>query len=205
MRNILFVLLALLPGFAASAEDHFGIIGGMNMANLRGAGTDAEFHGFFMGGVYADFGLDDTSYLTPQIRYIEKGAGIASSAVSGPVDVNVAFKYLELPLYYKYKFASGNNFRPNLFIGPAFALKVGDAVRATNRNTGQTASATGLFGSLIKGYDLAAEAGAGVEFMLGESTVGSFSAAYSYGLVNISKTAEKLKTQGIQFYLGLGF
>jgi hypothetical protein len=204
MKYLLVAILSLAPALS-HADDHFGVIGGINLASLRGSGSDSEMHANFMAGVYADYGLSETSYFSPQFRYQQKGSGLASSAVSGPVDVNLKLKYLELPLYYKYKFAGGNNFRPNLFIGPAFGVKIGDTITATNRNTGQSVPVSGLLGGSVKKVDLAAEAGFGMEFMLSESMVGSLNAAYSYGLLNIARSGDSVKTQGIQIYGGIGF
>jgi hypothetical protein len=204
MKYLLLFLMFVAPALA-QAEDRFGVIGGMNLASLRGEGSDAEMHAFPMVGVYADFGIDDTSYINPQIRYMQKGAGARSDIGSLPLDISLSLKYIELPIYYKYKFPGGTTFRPNLFVGPAFGVRVGDTFTIKQRNTGQVINVRGAFGSSLKKIDFAAEAGAGVEFTLGESTVGSFNAAYSHGLLNIAREGTAVKTQGIQIYGGIGF
>ncbi|MGZ3695358.1 MAG: porin family protein [Bdellovibrionota bacterium] len=201
MKYLLLLLLSLAPTLS-HAEDRLGVIAGVNFAKVRGVGNAVDWQSYFLPGVYADFGLSEDLFLTPQIRYTRKGWSYSQSYL---FDSNFAIKYLEVPLYVKYKFPGGNNFRPNLFIGPSFAAKIGDSFTSTNQVTGVKTTTRNQANDL-RSYDLAAEAGVGVEFMLSTDMVGSLNIAYSHGLVDLlPNDAANIKSQGIQVYAGFGF
>lgn len=203
MKYLLLFLIALVPA-ASFAEDRAGFIGGVTFARLRGV-DDTDWQSFFIPGVYADLGLTEDFYITPQLRYMRKGLSYSDRQTSGLFDLNIALKYIELPVYFKYKFPNGNNFRPNLFIGPAFGVKVGNSITVTDRLTGQKITRRGLDDSGLRDFDVAMEAGAGLEFMLSEAMIGSFNVAYSHGLIDIDKDIQKIRTQAIHIYAGIGF
>ncbi|MGE3262852.1 MAG: porin family protein [Bacteriovoracia bacterium] len=203
MKYLVMILL-LVPAFA-QADDRFGVIGGLTFANVRGAGDGYDWQSYFLPGFYADLGLSENAFITPQLRYMRKGASLADTITSGYADITLALKYLELPIYFKYKFPGGTSVRPNLFVGPAFGVKLGESISVTDRFTGKVTTLRHLDSGSLRKYDVALEAGGGVEFMLSADMVGSLSVAYSYGLIDLDKEATKVKTQGIQVYAGIGF
>lgn len=204
MKYLLITLLTLVP-VLGHADDRFGVIGGLTFASVRGAGDGYDWQSYVLPGFYADLGISENAFITPQLRYMRKGASLADTITSGYADISLALKYLELPLYFKYKFPGGTTVRPNLFAGPAFGVKVGSSVTVTDRFTGNKITNRHSNGDSLRDYDIALEAGGGVEFMLSADMVGSLSVAYSYGLIDLDKTATRVKTQGIQAYAGIGF
>ena len=145
-----------------------GVLAGVNFSNVHSSNGTTSENGDsqtgFLGGVFTQYQFSDGFYFEPQLRYAQKGAGA--------VDLD----YLELPLYAKYKFMTGNAFMPHVFVGPTVAYRIG-------------ASAGGVSNDAVsdsfKSFDLSIDAGIGAEFAATESMNLGISAAYQFGLLNI--------------------
>lgn len=217
MRSVLATMLAtaclslptLLPNTArAESGTQAGFFAGLNIADLHTAptgGTSSD--GNFLFGGFAEFPVSEAFYVEPQLRYIEKGADITNfaSSTAGGLDLSLTIKYLEIPVYAKWKFREGQAFRPYLFAGPNLGFRIGSSVTAKTRNAGLAVTTTGVLGSELKSLDLAADAGAGAEFAFGEAFLFRVAASYSMGLMNIDESSGTIKTRGLQAYAGLGF
>lgn len=204
MRFLLIVFLSLVPAIG-HAESRFGLVGGINYSNFRGMGDGIDWQGFFFPGVYADLQLTPELFVSPQVRYMRKGASFSDMLTLGILDVELAIKFVELPIYLKYKFPSGTTLRPQIFGGPAFGYRVGESLYVKNRITGDTVTYRHLESDSLRKYDIAMEAGAGVEFMLTTDMVGTLALTYSHGLIDLDKDATKIKTQGIRVSASVGF
>ena len=212
MKRLTYLSLALLALTAATAkaDDRFGIFGGLNLADMHVSPSTSKndpfgTQAYLMGGVYADFGLTEELFLEPQIRYVQKGADF-SVLDSSFFDVNFALRYIEVPLYLKYKFSGGTTFRPNIFAGPAYGRKIGDEISVRNKVTGQSVDRRNTAGNDIRKDDFSVDAGVGMEFTLSESTIARLSATYSHGLTNIASTGtNRVYNRGIHFTAGIGF
>ncbi|MGZ3710808.1 MAG: outer membrane beta-barrel protein [Bdellovibrionota bacterium] len=198
MRSLFITFFLLLP-VLAHAENQFGAIAGLNIPHVEEPLLN------IMVGAYADFSLTETQYLTAQLRYGEKGAKGQAVIDGREFDITCSFNYLQLPLYFKYKFSSNSKLRPNIFAGPSLGWRLGDSYMMVFRGTKNQIGGDSIFERNLKRFDLAAEAGAGMEWAYSKSTVGSFALTYSRGLLNISRNARSVKTEGFIVYAGVGW
>ena len=205
----LFTFLSLASVSAHAEENRVGFFLGTNLSSLGtdpdiDTGTDSNL----MFGAFAEFGLSDTFYIEPQLRFIEKGADISNYAAISPgsdAEVSLTLKYLEVPLLFKWKFREGEALRPFAFIGPSLGFKIGDTTTITSRTTGKPLNVGRPLGENVRTIDFAAEAGGGLEFHFTDEFSARLSAAYSRGLLDVNETGSNWKTRGLQFYAGLGF
>lgn len=207
MHFFLIFLFGFLSFSAAHAQDRLGVIAGANFADVQvSPGTsNTSMESFFLAGAYADIGMTEDLFFEPQLRFNSKGAGATNTTSGQSIHSVLRLKYLELPLYLKLKF-NGDNFRPSLFIGPNFGVCIGDSISRTNEATGSTVTVRNTVGSELRKFDLAIDAGAGMEFMLSASLLGRLAVSYSYGLIDLDRSKNfAIRTRGIQVYGGIAF
>src|SRR5690606_12343631 len=98
------LLLALFLAPQAEAQNRFGFIGGVNFADLEVSPTvtGVQGHLFAMGGAFADIAVLPEFFIEAQFRLNQKGADLSKVQGVAPVDINIALRYVELPLYLKW-------------------------------------------------------------------------------------------------------
>jgi len=129
--------LLVLPPVSSAAQPKFGLKVGLNSADINGAdvGTLESFFGSswktklgFCGGGFVIFPLSKGMAIQAEALYTQKG-----SEMSGNIDVGAGpepFKlywntdYLEIPVLFKYGFATQGRLKPFLFAGPALGIKL---------------------------------------------------------------------------------
>lgn len=181
-------------------KKHFGIIGGINLANFGRDLTSTTMRFGFMGGVFLEIPVTEQLYLSPNLWYLQKGYRDASYTVN--VD------YIELPVNILWKKPMGTKMKLRVFVGP----QIGYMLIKNQTGTGPDAlTASGFTGSDpgLKALDFGINGGAGFEMTFGKTTV-LLEGRYQFGLANINDTgslttrnsAQAYSTSGILVNLG---
>jgi len=202
MKLIFSFIALLLLSPAAHATGRSGMLLGLNFSKIHGSDATHSQNsdgltGLMIGSFY-ELPLSEAFSFEPQLRYIEKGGSDSATTNS-----DIRLRYLEIPLYAKYKIPTGTAFTPYVFAGPALAFRTG-------------ATIAGLSGSavskLIRGFDLGIDLGLGGEMAVNETVALSLNAAYGLGLLQTlgdqleaAASGASLKNRGFQLYAGFSF
>lgn len=177
MKKMLFVAVATLLSYAASAQDYdpffrLGIKAGANFSNINGnnlaigSGStgidfrDPDNRAFgFVGGIYARFGRE--FYVQPELLISQKGGKFSvfkSGVQNEEGKVDVRFSNVDVPVMFGYRFAK--IFRVN--VGPVASFRLSDSGKISdsfNKYTDGSTKAT-FDKNVAFGY----QAGVGVDF-----------------------------------------
>jgi len=211
-------LLALFIALPAGAQVKFGVIGGVNLANLNGNdvdGTKIDFSGrtgFGVGGVL-DVGLSENIALRFAPMYLQKGAEFTDTDPDlGTATFAVKAGYLEVPVLLKIALGT-SSIQPYLMAGPTIGFNLSSNLKF---------SATGINAEIdakeiTKSTDFDFAFGAGVSFPAGANSI-FVEGRYALGLTDIARegTLEfmgedivsgdaEVKTRGFQIMGGISF
>jgi Outer membrane protein beta-barrel domain len=163
---------------------------GLNFGN---ASTPAQISSStktgFIAGINLEFNLDSMVSILPELLYVQRSSDFIDSGVS----VTAKYDAVEIPILLKLKF--GDDIKPYVFGGPAFIYNISRSVVA---NSGTT---TATFSFQPKTFDLALDAGVGVEFL----QMLFVNLRYSLGILNINEGAGSWNSRGIQLLAGVKF
>lgn len=195
----LFTLIAVLP---ATAQVNFGVIGGLNLANLSvdpDAGVDiSNLTAFGIGGVLS-FGVGETLALQLEPMFLQKGAKLKLSDLGFTLEAEIKVSYIEVPAMLKFAFGGGDT-KPYVMAGPTvgylLSAKVKDDMEEQDIKDD------------IKNIDFGLAFGGGVSLPMGNNTL-FVEARYSLGLSDINDDPDdpdtSIKTKGIQIMAGITF
>ena len=149
--GVLFTLITVLP---ANAQVNFGVIGGLNLANLSfdpdPQGVDLSNRtGIGIGGVLS-FGVGETLALQLEPMFLQKGAKATVQGFTGESEFKAS--YIEVPAMLKFAFGSGDT-KPYVMAGPTVGICL-----ALNRKT-QMENKTSKMTSRTSTSDLLSGAG----------------------------------------------
>ncbi len=154
MRKIAWLMAILLTAassFAGAAPVKGGVKGGLSFANFTGD-TDILIAGIAIGGYDADFDVEvDNSIRTglaiggfvgipagnnlviqPEMYYVQKGMKGKGRDSDGFGNGTITAEYIEIPVLLKFNIGTpGAKAMPNLFVGPALAMKLGAELKVT--------------------------------------------------------------------------
>jgi hypothetical protein len=178
------------PGSSRAGKIGFGLIAGMNLANLNTGNLSlTPGNGLsplvgFVGGCFVDFGLSDVISIEPELYFSMKGSS------AGYEDLSVNYNYLELPILFKLNFPAGPDLRIDLFTGPAPALLTSASDSYQGISTPD---------NFINSGDLGWVIGSGLE-------IGQFllDLRYENGLISIYKSGFDLAENNTAFSLLVG-
>jgi hypothetical protein len=218
VRNLVSVVAAvgLLAGVtpALAVDAHFGVKGGLNIANLSFDDEadeleDSRKAGGF--GAYANFPLNDFISVQPELLYMMKGD---EEEVAGSIDVDgqtipfdgtvtIEASYLEAPVLARFGFAPGAPARPMLLVGPALAINLSADAVISGESGGTSMDVSDDISDEVKSVDFGLVVGGGLEFPLGEGgqTLG-FDARYTLGLTNVDDSGTDEVKNGVLTVLG---
>jgi hypothetical protein len=176
MKKVLLALVVLATGVAANAQKvNFGVKGGYNLSMVSATGESADPRSTFHVGGIANFSLNKTWSIQPQVLVSGKGANIAHE---GHAD-KFKFLSLDVPVNAIYSFNNG------LFVGagPNFGFNLSGKFEADEN--GQHIEQDIKFGS---GADQINRFDFGVNALVGYKLKNKlfFSANYTAGLSNWS-------------------
>lgn len=213
MRRILFlvavVAMAALAGVAA-AQDTGLVAKGfkVGLAMYSFTGDDTEFEGLepesrmgLAAGGFFTFALSPNFALQPEVLYVMKGAKYEE----GGDKLTFKLDYLDIPVLFKYRFATAGSTRPNLFAGPVASLKMSDKLEAEVDGVEVEMDMPGD----VKGVDFGLVLGGGLDFAMSSTTV-VFDFRYTLGLTDWPDVDEggedvSVKNSGWIVALGVAF
>lgn len=197
MNILVGAFLTLILVLPAKAQVNFGVIGGLNLANVSfdpdPDGVDISNRtGFGIGGVLS-FGLGETLALQLEPMFLQKGAKATGQGITGETELKAS--YIEVPAMLKFAFGSGE-IKPYVMAGPT----IGYLLSAKQDETDIKDD--------VKSIDFGLTFGGGVSLPMGNNTV-FVEGRYSLGLTDINDdsdpNADKIKTKGIQIMAGITF
>lgn len=133
MRAAVFVLGLLgvsgVGATPATAQIHFGVLGGFSFADFHGEGKDRVLsirpvatrsdRTEFIGGGFVDFGLGSVFSLRPTVLFVQKGASYELSGSSLALRLN----YIEIPVLFVLGIPTSSSVTLELFAGPQVAFR----------------------------------------------------------------------------------
>ncbi len=143
--SLLVIALVMVMTTASLAQVSMGMGGlvGLNFATVGGKDSNNPVApenktGFAIGG-FVSLRLANMLTLEPQLLFMQKGATGKGSVNNTTVDYTVSYNYLEIPVLVKLEIPLAGNVavKPNVFAGPAFALRVGTP-NVTSKTSTQT-------------------------------------------------------------------
>lgn len=198
---------AQLPAAPRPATDapRFGVLAGLSSATLDINDADAEGispdrRNGFAGGVYLTLPLRASGFaVRPELLYAQKGASLRASFtdVEGSFDIRATTRlsYLELPLLLQFTVPTTGGLRPQLYAGPALALRTGCRVSGSVTFDGQTQTLNsdcddedGLGGEGVgfRRFDAGAAVGGALAFDVGGRGL-TLGARYTHGLAVVAE------------------
>ena len=215
-------LLSLALAFvtvSASAEksSYLGSKGGLNLAKVSTDGFD--FDGVvienltsrtgLVAGAFGSFGIAENLSIQTEVLFSQKGAKFDTSmTVQGiTADVELLFKldYIEVPVLLKYSIPVQGSIRPNLFCGPALAIKSVSKLKVTASALGQSASET-IDIEDVKSTDFGVVFGGGLDIVVGNGRI-VLDGRYTLGMSSIDDSSdnEDIKNRAISVTAGYAF
>lgn len=203
-RKCITMLLLMLAGGPAFAQNGLGVLGGFNVTNLIQDPTPPGLaHGSrtrFTAGVFADFDLFGKLGLQIEPGFVQKGANkdVTDQQTFEYSRLRVDLSYLELPLLVKLKLMSSQT-GPYLLAGPSFGVLL--AAKEGNR------TGTADIKDQRKSYDVGLTGGAGL-FLAAHKARLFVEVKYNYGLMDINDDAgdtSTLHSNGVRVQLGVYF
>jgi len=198
------VIYALFPytSFAQGLTTIGGKIG-LNITTLRTDDIDEDLElksksGFAVGG-FLTYRINEMFAIQPELIYMQKGVKFEEKEENFNVVVKLNLNYIEIPLLAKITIPTTGNLRPNLFLGPALAIKMSSKLKISALGASAEEDLPG-----IKSTDFGLVFGGGVDFDLGEGTL-IFDARYTLGLSNIDDTDTDESTKNGVFSLMAGY
>jgi len=177
-----------------------GLKAGFNLSNYYGDNVDAIFDEYwdpnlgFCGGVFVNFSINDIFAIQPEALFTMKGAQEEHDDWSQKINAN----YLEIPLLAKLSMRS-KIARPNLFLGPAFAIKLSSERVYDSGESDEI--------DYFKDTDFGLVFGGGVDFDTGQGKI-VLEARYTLGLVQLKEEDDSvydIKNSIISFMAGYSF
>jgi hypothetical protein len=134
----LFVLLAILVSPAAAVSTKGGIKLGLNFSNFpKVAGeTDWQVKTGFVAGGCLSFNLFEFFAIQPELLFSWKGAQYREETSEHIYEQIISLTYIDLPVLAKLTVPLDSKYRPFIYAGPYFGLKLS----ATSRITIETAT-----------------------------------------------------------------
>lgn len=132
--GLFFLVVAFLFDIRVEAQTPFGLLGGINRANLSVSHTDGKkdfdtFTGFGFGG-WADIRLGQKVFLRLEPMYLRKGAQYQLKTPEILYEIQHKIAYWEVPVFLKLKLARGIT-HPYLMAGMTMGFRL-DAETASN-------------------------------------------------------------------------
>lgn len=206
---------------AAAPAARFGLLAGLNSATLAGEnalvdGGKLDRHTGFVGGVYLEVPLGASGLaFRPELLYAQKGVRYRMSSFDPqfPLDLRatVRLSYVEAPLLLQYTVPTAGRLRPQLYGGPALAVRTGCrfVVRVEADTPAETTSidcdnpglAVGADGPGFRRLDVGGVVGGALAFGAGGRAL-TVGARYTHGLRRIAANAP-LRNRAFAVYASL--
>ncbi len=223
-------LAAQPPTQSAVPALRYGILAGLSSATLNfgdaldGEGEAADFdfgrRNGLLAGAYLAVPVGAGSFaLRPELLYVQKGGSFSTSfelddATAADLDATIRLTYVELPLLLEYTVPTRGGVRPQLYVGPALAVRTGCRVGFRIAGGGESFSessgcdgdddeAAGLETAGPRRFDVAAVVGGALAFRAGGQTL-TVGARYTHGFFELSDESG-LRNRAVAVHAGFEF
>ena len=189
LASLATVLLAPAAGFT-QGDMLLSIKAGVNLANVSmdpEPDPGPEMKIGVIGGVGFTAGLSDMFGIRAEMLYSQKGSKMTLDIpFIGERETETTINYIDIPITGVLRFPNmDKSLIPNVFLGPVFSVKMGDASVSVNgdevENDGEDDG--------IKGFDMGLTFGAGLDFGMGNGMFG-VDARYTLGLTEIEEETD---------------
>ncbi|UCG30088.1 MAG: PorT family protein [candidate division WOR-3 bacterium] len=199
---LLVVLLCTTLSLSSAQKITGGLKLGMNLASMHGDDiSDTKFKTGFCGGGFFAFALGNVVVIQPEVLYSQKGVKWEDEFLDETWKLTYKFNYIEVPIFVKMIMPLQGKVKPNLFLGPYFAIAITDS-RYELEIDGMTIE-DDLVG--VKDTDFGLVFGGGIDFGLKKGKI-VFDARYSLGLTTLDEEGEgELKNSVFTFLFGYSF
>jgi len=201
--SLLLCLLGTAPAFSQQRWS-IGPRVGANFANQMGFVASTKWlTGWSAGGfiMYSDinhFGVSG------DILYSQKGARFGGALPNGrPFAYTQRINYLEVPILGRYFLTLSGKFRPNVFIGPAVAFKLG--AKQKNREENGIALPETDNSDQYRPADLGVVGGVALNFEVAKGKRILIDARYTYGLADVTLAGNRIRNAAATLHLSYGF
>jgi hypothetical protein len=165
------------------SHQHYGIKGGMNMANVSADPSELEdadsLTSYALGGWW---GMPLTRRLSIQAEALYSVKG--DSETDGGYTASTQLSYIDIPVLAKIGFLHGGAAQPSLFLGPSMAFNVGASSTLEGPGTNTELDVQ----EQVRQFDFAVVVGGGVDIPVGRNTLG-LDVRYSKGLSDVGDGA----------------
>ena len=181
-------------GYTAEAQGLTakGVKLGLNIATMAGddVPSDAKSKvGVALGG-FATYSINDMFAVQPELLYTMKGY----AQTYGTEDYTMSYNYLELPILGKLNVPVQGDIKPNVFLGPAFALKL-----ASSYSDGHSGDIED-----VNSLDVGLVIGVGADMPAGTGRIGA-DIRYNMGLTNVDGSDAKAKASNSVISIMVGY
>lgn len=181
MKKITWITLMLIVTASSELFAQFGVRAGANIANFQGFDFESRI-GMHLGAYY-DYEFNSEFSIEPGIFFSQKGFK------SNSLEIKENVNYLDIPVLVRYHFEE----RFNVFAGPQ-----GSVVLSRNYTEGNFNSQNS---GVLRGYDLAAVIGAGVNLPYDLN----FQLSYDLGLLSLNYFDQNVKNRVFKISVGKSF
>ena len=192
---VIAIFSTMLFGFAGGIN--FGIKAGMNIANENIEGLQSRIG--FCGGGFASIEVGDIIVIQTEVLYTQKGAKW-ERVIEPPGMTTLELDYVDIPLLVRFILPDKGLVKPNLFVGPYFAIKVNATYRMEVYGTSESLDLDEYY----KDTDFGVVLGGGLDFLLKKGKI-VLDGRYALGLTTISELHLDEKNRVISFMLGYSF
>ncbi len=198
---LLVVLLCATLSLSPAQKITGGLKLGMNLASMHGDDiSDTKFKIGFCGGGFFTFALGHVVVIQPELLYSQKGVKWEEEFLDETWKLTYKFNYIEVPIFVKIIMPIQGKVKPNLFLGPYFAIAITDP-RGELEIDGMTIEED-LVG--VKDTDFGLVFGGGIDFGLKKGKI-VFDVRYGLGLTTLDEEGGDVKNNVFSFLLGYSF
>jgi hypothetical protein len=184
----------------------FGLVGGLNLANV--SGSDADLFGSsknrtgFYAGAAATIPLGTSLFFQPQALFSMKGAKYSETGTS----VEIRLNYVEVPAFLGFRIPmQGSQVRPYVMAGPYVGFKMSCKLHGEEGGVSVNLNCDdSQVGLKVRGVDFGLAFGAGVEFPMGGGTL-ALGARYGLGLSNVPDVTPTVNVKNSVISFGAGY
>ena len=195
------------------AQDYkMGVVGGINIANMTVEEGDPKSVIAMAAGMVVDIPLNEYLYVCFQPMLLQKGSKEEEAEEDIVTTLQSTLSYLELPVYFKLLFSSGDA-RPYVFGGFTAGYLFSSKLNIDSPGLNQDIDTR----EISESFDYGLIAGAGIEFVVGQNFV-FFDCRYNLGFADVFKGGrlvilgaeeqlpdQEITTKGIQVFAGISF
>lgn len=192
MKKVFFIgILTILCVSASFAQLRIGATAGLNASNFTGDVEDAKFKAGFQVGVVADYAINESFSIMPELLFSQRGTKLKSTEEGVTATLTSTLNYIQLPINAAYKFNAGYGSKVFIFAGPYLGYGI----------SGSKGVEFGSKAGEYKAFDFGLNVGAGYEYQKI-----FFKLQYNHGLANLSNVSNvSKKNQNIAVSVGYFF